>query len=114
MVVEANAREICHQKKGEVLSYQDIMGQSPLREIKLPKNVLHLLQFLTYVSTTEVETRESMVILNGLKNRTDEKFIATVKNINHIAFILGRAHAKKIKDFLNSWTDDFCKKHHEK
>ena len=102
------------KKKSDVLCYQDIMGQNPLREIKLPKNVLHLLQFLTYVSTTEVETRESMVILNGLKDRTDEKFIATVKSINHIAFILGKAHAKLIKDFCNSWTEDFCKKHRKK
>ena len=86
--------------KKDVLSYQDIMGQAPLKEMKLPKNVLHLLQFLTYISTTEDETRKKMVVLNTLKDRTDEKFIATVKNINHIAIILSKAHAKKIKDFL--------------
>ena len=101
------------RKKGDVLSYQDIMGHTQLREIKLPKNVLHLLQFLTYISTTEDETRKSMFILNGLKDRTDERFIATVKNINHIAVILSKAHAKTIKEFCSSWTEEFCKRHRQ-
>ena len=50
--------------KKDVLSYQDIMGQAPLKEMKLPKNVLHLFQFLTYISTTEDETQKKMVVLN--------------------------------------------------
>ena len=42
--------------KKDLLSYQDIMGQTPLKEFKLPKNVQHLLQFLTYICTNETET----------------------------------------------------------
>ena len=100
--------------KKDVLCYQDIMGQSPSKEIRLPKEVLHLLQFLTYISTNETDTRENMVILNTLKDRTDDNFIATVKNINHISFILSKAHASKVKDFCKTWNDKFLQKHKDK
>ena len=37
-----------------------------------------------------------------------------MKNINHVAIILSKAHAKKIKDlFCYSWTEEFLKSHKE-
>lgn len=74
-------------RKNDILSYQDIMGHTQLTKMKLPKNVLHLLHFFIYISTTENETRENMVLLNGLKDRTNDNYIVTVKNINHVAII---------------------------
>ena len=88
-------------KKKDVLDMQDVLGRPNDIDGKLSNNVRHLLNFLTYISSTEEETRENIKILNQLE--PSDHFIHTIRNINNLVTIVGNLHSTKLLNIIKQW-----------
>ena len=92
-------------KKKEVLDMQDILGRSNDIDGKLSNNIRHVLNFLTYISSTEEETRENIKLLNKLDPNPDN-FIHMIRNINNLVTIVSNFHSNKLLDIIKHWHNE--------
>ena len=84
---------------------QDILGRSNDIDGKLSNNIRHVLNFLTYISSTEEETRENIKLLNKLEPNPDH-FIHMIRNINNLVTIVGNLHSTKLLNIIKQWHND--------
>ena len=92
--------EIAASKKMDILASQDIIGKSNKRQIMVTHEVAHILQYMTYVSTTENELTSTMTQLREINEKDAENFITTIKNINYCGIHLGNLHCLKMNSII--------------
>ena len=87
------------------MDFQDILGRSNDIDGKLSNNIRHVLNFLTYISSTEEETRENIKLLNKLDPNPDN-FIHMIRNINNLVTIVSNFHSNKLLDIIKYWHNE--------
>ena len=92
-------------KKKEVLDLQDVNGHSNDLDGKLSNNIRHVLNFLTYISSTEEETRANIKLLNKL-DPNPNNFIHLLRNINNLATIVSSEYTSKLLNTIKTWHKD--------
>ena len=88
------ARKRFYLLKPSALTSQSTTSQK--NAIHLPNNVIHILQFMTYISTTRDELCQNIKRLQGIKNKENENFMNTIskwtKQIKHSNILLIDTH----------------------
>ena len=92
-------------KKKEVLDLQDVNGHPNDTDGKLSNNIRHVLNFLTYISSTEEETRANIKLLNKL-DPNPNNFIHLLRNINNLATIVSSEYTSKLLNTIKTWHKD--------
>ena len=79
--------EIAASKKMDILASQDIIGKSNKRQINVTHEVAHILQYMTYVSTTENELTSTMTHAKSMR-KTLKTSLLLLKTLTTAVFIL--------------------------